>query len=173
MVAVRPIRERVVRHLWVAAVCCAVISLLGCSEGLKRPPGYLRIGHVSGLVGKARNLEEFDLIVRRDEGGLSAMSTQCTYDLSPLLLRRVDGKLVLVSQYSSSTYDIDGRVLSGPARVDLPYYELRFEAELYGGPRNTIYVQLGREVGPSWRLPVTAEMEQAAQTPPTPRPNPR
>jgi hypothetical protein len=92
------------------------------------------------------------------------MSTQGTYDLSQLELRRVDGKLVLVSAYSTSTYDLDGRVLTGPATVNLPFYELQFEPKVVGEPRNTLFARVGREVAPSWRLPVTAEMT-ASQAP--------
>lgn len=154
-----------------AALAAAVVGALGCAEGRKRPPGYLRLGHVSKLLGRATELKDFDLILRRDEGGLSAMSTDCTHDLSSLVLRKVEGKLILVSTLSASTYDVDGKVLSGPAKVDLPYYELRFDAGVYGGARDTLYVYVGREVSPSWRLPVTDEMLRLAEgqsTAPTP-----
>jgi len=151
----------IVRLALLAAVLCLT---LGCAEGRKRPPGYLRLGHVSKLLGRATELGDFDLILRRDEGGLSAMSTDCTYDLSSLVLRKVDGKLILVSTLSSSTYDLDGKVLSGPAKVNLPYYELRFDAGVYGSPRDTLYAYVGREVSPEWRLPVTEEMLRVSES---------
>jgi nitrite reductase/ring-hydroxylating ferredoxin subunit len=141
-----------------------ITVLSGCTEGRKRPPGYLRLGPIAEFLDEPRNLEDFDMIVRRDTGGLYGMSTQCTYDLSQLELRRVDGKLVLVSAYSTSTYDLDGRVLTGPATVNLPFYELQFEPKVVGEPRTTLFARVGREVAPSWRLPVTAEMT-ASQAP--------
>jgi len=127
----------------------------------------MRLGPIGEFLDQPRNLEDFDMIVRRDEGGLYGMSTQCTYDLSQLELRRVDGKLILVSAYSASTYDIEGRVLTGPATVNLPYYELQFEPNVFGDPRNTLFARIGREVSPSWRLAVTAEM-LAQRIPPSP-----
>jgi nitrite reductase/ring-hydroxylating ferredoxin subunit len=154
-------------RIGLVAAAAFLFFTLGCADGRKRPPGYLRLGHVSGLLGRAQELKKFDLILRRDDGGLSAMSTQCTYDLSRLVLRKTDRGLILVSTLSSSTYDLDGKVLSGPAKVNLPYYELRFDAGVYGSPRDTLYVYVGREVSSDWRLPVTPEMERAAQTPET------
>lgn len=154
----------IVRVVLVAVVAFAVA---GCADGRKRPPGYLRLGHVSKLLDRATDLKDFDLILRRDDGGLSVMSTSCTYDLSRLVLRKVDGKLILVSTLSPSTYDLDGQVLSGPAKANLPYYELRFDAGVYGGPRDTLYVYVGREVSRDWRLPVTDEMLRAAEAPPS------
>lgn len=150
-----------------ALVVVVALAVAGCADGRKRPPGYLRLGHISKLLGRATDLKDFDLILRRDEGGLSVMSTDCTYDLSRLVLRKVDGKLILVSTLSSSTYDLDGKVLSGPAKVNLPYYELRFDAGVYDGPRDTLYVYVGREVSPDWRLPVTDEMLRVGEPPPS------
>ena len=159
-----------VRATAVVGLALLLIAFLfsGCADGRRRPPGYFRIGHISGLLGRAQELKDFDLIIRRDEQGLSAMSTQCTYDLSRLALRKTEQGLVLYSPFSQTTYDLEGRVLSGPAKVNLPYYEIQFNAGVYGGPGDTLYVYVGREVSPSWRLPVTAEMLRAAENPPPP-----
>ncbi len=80
------------------------------------------------------------------------MSTYCTYDLAHLELRTTGRDSIWVSPWSASTYDKGGRVLTPPSKADLPYYELELSSGEYGGPRDTLYVKIGSEKAPEWRL---------------------
>jgi hypothetical protein len=140
---------------------CVVFSpfisliLSGCEQkGLERPYGYIKLGKIDQFIGRRTFLTRDRLLIRRDEQGLSVMSTLCTYDLSPLTPQTTAHGIRFVSQYSTSTYDISGVVLRGPAQVTLPYYELRLASEDETGVRDTLYVYVGKHVSPSWRLPM-------------------
>lgn len=80
------------------------------------------------------------------------MSTMCTYDLTYLKRKQVDGQTLYVSEYTDSKYDLQGNVVSGPAIAALPYYQLKLDAGEYGGPKDTLYVYIGKTVPPEWRL---------------------
>jgi Rieske Fe-S protein len=99
-------------------------------------------------------LEKAGLLLRRDELGWYAMSTLCTHDLSVLRRRNGPNGPMLASVYTSSTYDLNGKVLSGPAIKDLPYYELYVEQGVAEGARDTLYARIGSEKPREWRLPV-------------------
>lgn len=121
---------------------------------MKRPAGYLNLGPLSELSSAETFLPDKRFVVRRDETGLSAMSTDCTYDLSPLVRRREGDRYVFLSTFTTSKYADDGKVLQGPAVADLPYYEVRVESAEIGGPRNTVYVNLSKERPKEWRFPL-------------------
>lgn len=112
----------------------------------------MRLGEVSGFLVNEKYLPDLRVLVRKDARGLYAMSTECTHDLSALRLVERDGRRVFVSDYSTSTYDWNGKVLSGPAKGDLPYYYLRVDSGVYGGPKDTLYVDVGDERPATWRL---------------------
>jgi nitrite reductase/ring-hydroxylating ferredoxin subunit len=124
------------------------------AKSLNRPPGYFNLGKVSELLSPETNIEKDKLLLRRDERGFYVMSTMCTYDLTYLERKNVDGKDLLVSTYTDSKYDLRGKVISGPSTVNLPYYELKLDAGVYGGPKDTLYAYVGKEVSPDWRLEV-------------------
>ena len=94
-------------------------------------------------------LPNYGIMIRYDAGGFSAMSTYCTHDISPLK-RTNDG---WNSSYSTSQYSPDGQVKQGPAKGALPYYELRIDQGVAGGPVDTIYIEVGRERPATWRYP--------------------
>ena len=94
------------------------------------------------------------MVVRHDEHGFSAMSTDCTHDLSPLTRKVTPGGEVWVSSYTASSYDSKGHVLSGPAKANLPYFKLKLDSGTYGGPLNTLYAEVGEERSEEWRLEV-------------------
>ncbi len=100
------------------------------------------------------SLNENKLILRRDTKGFYIMSTMCTYDLTYLERKLVNGRELLVSTYTDSKYDLNGKVVSGPSVRDLPYYELKIAAGIYGGARDSLFAYVGREVSPDWRLEI-------------------
>jgi len=139
----------------------------GCNTGGKhRPFGYLRLGKVDSFSESEKLLLKEAILLRHDEKGFFAMSTLCTFDLTPLLL--VSGESPLFkssvpssspvsffrSRVTTSTYNLNGEVTHGPATVNLPYFELELASGGIGEPPNTIYAKIGREVNPSWRLAV-------------------
>lgn len=131
-----------------------VIYLLPACETKTRtrPIGWFKLGKVEELLAEQHLFKEYSLLLRRDERGFSVMSTMCTHDLSPLTLQPAGEEMIFVSQYSESKYDAFGHVLSGPAISDLPFYELKIDTGAYDGPRDTLYAQVGVEVGRAWRL---------------------
>ena len=80
------------------------------------------------------------------------MSTECTYDLTPLKRIKAGESFIFKSEYSSSTYSSDGEVLSGPSESNLPFYRLVLDASKIGGKLDTLYAVIGDEVSSSWRL---------------------
>lgn len=143
-------------RLW--ALIFVSLLLVSCrSSVLRRPYGDLRLGKVADLLAPDTFIEDDRLLVRHDAGGFSVMSTMCTYDLSPLTVKTTPQGKIWASAYSTSTYSYEGKVLTGPAKGDLPYYELRFDAMLYGGPVDTLYASVGTEKPPEWRLSIPVQ----------------
>lgn len=133
--------------------------LFACEPSVRdRPFGDIRLGMAKELLAPSSFLDKAVVLLRRDERGWYAMSTMCTKDASILVRRDGPGGVVLASQYTSSTYDLEGKVLSGPAVKNLPYYELTLDQGTYGGPRDTLYVHIGVEKDAGWRLPVPSEL---------------
>jgi hypothetical protein len=147
-------RERVAFRilLLLAVLTCGVSACR--SKVLERPPGYLRIGKLEELLAPETFLPEMRFLVRRDAKGLSAMSTLCTFDLSPLQRKWDHDRFVWVTRYNPSRYSYDGKVIRGPAEADLPYYEVRIEPSVPGGPPDTVYVRVGAKRTPEWRTPL-------------------
>lgn len=133
----------------------ALLVLCACDGGLKkRPYGYIRIGKAAELLNEETELSKYGLLLRRDAVGWSVMSTFCTFDLSHLKRKEVAGKLVYASDYSESTYDLYGKVISGPAKADLPYYNLVLGTGDYDGGSVMLFVEVGEEKPAEWRLEV-------------------
>lgn len=140
------------------AIALFVIGLVNCSEGRKRPPGYLKIGNICEL-GASPQIEFLEgngprIILHQDNDGYSAMSTQCTFDLSDLSLVGQGPSARLRSRFNESEYTIKGLPTHGPTVTPLPYYRLELASAVYGGPPNTLYVRIGSEVPEGWRLRV-------------------
>jgi hypothetical protein len=134
----------------------ALVALTSCDRSLKRPPGYIKLGKVEELTRPESNLSDLRLYLRLDDRGFSVMSTECTYDLTPLQLKTdpASGKEVWVSDTTASRYDKSGKVIAGPSTVDLPFYELVASSGVYDGPIDTLYARVGYEKPAEWRLPV-------------------
>ena len=145
-----------VKTFWkLGAILALVFGVLACHEGPRtRPYGYIKIGKIADLRQPETRFLDLRLIVRYDQKGFSAMSTECTYDLAPLKAKEKDGREILYSDFSDSTYDLSGKVLTGPSKYDLPYYRLEFGQESYQGTYDTLYVAVGDEKSPDWRLAI-------------------
>jgi len=136
------------------SIILLTIFLNSCFDQVrKRPVGWMRLGPVKDFLADETYLSEKRLMIRRDQGGFSAMSTMCTYDLSALRRVVTGDTYIWVSSFSDSKFSATGEVLEGPARAPLPYYYLRIDALVHGGPIDTLYVQIGIERDKSWRLP--------------------
>jgi hypothetical protein len=132
------------------------LSLFGCQAGeMRRPPGYFRLGLVDSLARSSEtHFSDYKILLRRDSKGFFAMSTACTYDLTPLMRVGQSGAERWRSSYSESEYSNDGEVLHGPAKAALPYYVLRIAPGEYGGKADTLYVEVGVTRAKEWRLPL-------------------
>src|SRR5690606_2157788 len=92
------------------AVVTLAISLAACKDTVRRRPyGYLKLGPVEKFLAPETFLASHRLLIRVDDRGLYVMSTECTYDLSPLDLVPAEGAAQqrhLASRYTTSTYDM-------------------------------------------------------------------
>ena len=132
---------------------CLSFLLFSCHFTEKRPYGYFRLGKVNSLLAPETEFKDAGFLLKRDAKGFYLMSTFCTYDLTPLERKKLPtGEEIYSSHYTTSTYDLNGKVLAGPAKYNLPYFELEFAAWSYGGPVETLYVKISSEVSPEWRL---------------------
>jgi hypothetical protein len=140
-----------------------LFGMVGCGDQIKRRPyGFLKVGPVKDFLQPETYRADLRMLFRRDDRGLSVMSTLCTYDLSPLVLvRRPDGSDIFVSQYSESRYTKTGAVIQGPAKGNLPFYKMRLAEEVIGGAVDTLYIEIGAETSSEWRLPI--EVKATAQ----------
>lgn len=166
-----PIRHRFSSMLLRVCALALAFLLVSCKPEVRdRPYGELRLGRIQELLGSQIFLDKAGLLLRRDEQGWYAMSTLCTHDLSVLRRRNGPNGLFLASVFSTSTYDLNGRVLSGPAIKDLPYYELYVEQGVADGPRDTLYARIGNEKPRDWRLPIPLPLgnSETAATVPVP-----
>lgn len=142
---------------WLTLILAGLLSaVISCEPTVRnRPYGYLRLGALADLSAPETVVPEAGVVVRRDSRGFFAMSTLCTHDLTQLVLDEgADGQRKWRSRSSTSSYSFDGDVLSGPAVQRLPYFELQLQSGTYGGPKDTLYVIVGSEKPPSWRLSI-------------------
>jgi len=144
-----------IRCVTLALLLLSLVHVLGCkSKGRTRPVGFMRLGSVLELAQSEETfLSQERILLRYDSRGFSAMSTSCTYDLSPLTRVSEQGGRRWRSSYSGSGYDDKGHVIEGPSKVNLPFYELKIDQGRYGGPADTLYVEIGSEKPEDWRLP--------------------
>lgn|GEM_PF-1389103 len=145
---------REIKFIKVLLLSSAVIALVSCFDQVReRPVGWMRLGPVKDMLADETYLSTERLMIRRDSVGFSAMSTMCTYDLSALRRINTGNTYIWSSTHTTSKYSATGKVLEGPATAPLPYYYLRLDSKLHGGPIDTLYVQIGIERDPEWRLP--------------------
>lgn len=150
---------------WLVAIVVGVVFLTSCEPSvLHRPYGDMKVGLLADLQAPETYLPQLGLLVRHDSGGLSAMSTFCTRDLSHLTRKKSGDSYVWVSQFSASQYTPEGKVIVGPAIKDLPYFSLFIDPDfvqekdgklIRGSPAVFVRMGKGREVGPTWRLKIS------------------
>ncbi len=140
-----------------SATLLSLVWLCACEPAVRdRPYGEIRLGKFTELMDSEMQIPRAEILLRRDERGWYAMSLLCTKDLSILKRKTGPNGDYWASQYTDSTYSLDGKVLTGPAIKNLPYYELYIDQGLPDKPRDTLYVRIGNETTPDWRLPVPA-----------------
>lgn len=150
-------RQHAVRTLALFLAIGVVVSgLVGCGDRpMRRPVVTLGLGDFSQFTAPFTYRPDTQIMVFRDENGLSFMSTNCTYDLALLkFAKTASGEMEFSSPHSASRYSLTGEVLAGPAKFRLPFYRARYAEEKLGGPKTSIYVEIPTEVDGSWRLPV-------------------
>jgi hypothetical protein len=134
---------------------CAFLALCSCRQSVqRRPAGDFRLGKVIDLLAPETEMQKLKLLLRRDEKGFYVMSTMCTYDSTYLVRKKEGDREIYLSTYTDSKYELDGKVISGPAIADLPYYKLKYAAGSYESPIDTLFAEVGREVPRDWRLAV-------------------
>lgn len=155
------------RRLFLSVIALCLLFVASCEQqGQQRPFGVRRLRKVEELARAPESFfEEDGFIVRYDEGGFSVMSTMSTDDLTLLKMRKTDNNTILVSSdpLNTSTYDMQGNVLTGPAKKPLPYYELELSYPSYCEPgkdcrRDTLFAKVGNEVSRDWRFKVPKEL---------------
>jgi hypothetical protein len=133
-----------------------LLSFTSCgSRHLHRPSQVMRVGPISRFLDSPETyLPDLRILVRVDDRGLSVMSTECTVDLSPLELVKEGENRFLQSRFSAARYSLAGEVLSAPAIAPLPYFKARIAEGVWGGPKDTLFVEIGslNEVNSEWRL---------------------
>jgi Rieske Fe-S protein len=130
----------------------SALLLLGCEQ--KRPPGFLYLGKITEIAEKSGFLEDKQIYIHRDNNGVVAMSTLCSYDLSKLKLVQQGKYKILATEFNESQYDLWGRVLRGPTTKDLPFYSVRIDSGEYGSAKDSLYAEIGKEVPREWRLAI-------------------
>ena len=141
------------KHFRIILLTVLLIAFLGGCDGPKRRPiGYIALGKIDQFQEAEYYLPNFRILLRRDSRGLYAMSTQCALDLEALV-REGRGDRYIFKAPNGSVYDQTGVVLNGPSKYNLPYYKLVLNSGEYGSRiLDTLYVQVGVEVSPDWRL---------------------
>jgi cytochrome b6-f complex iron-sulfur subunit len=130
------------------AVSACTLTAVAGSFRLARPdfvegtPPRFALGLPSDFkIGTLTWLRASQLFVLRDERGVGAFSARCTH-LGCVVRRTAEG---FFCPCHGASYDPSGRVVSGPARRDLPWYHLWRE------PDGRIWVDTSREAPPGTR----------------------
>lgn len=151
-------RRKALRSFFCLILCGVSFNAQACKPKVrKRPLGFLRLGNIENFLQAETILAREWLIIRRDQSGLSAMSSLCTRDLQALEQIVQDQNTAYHCNLCQSRYNFDGQILNGPTIAALPYYSLHVDAEQIQGPKDTLYVRIGVEVASSWRLRVIEE----------------
>lgn len=144
---------RCIPALRLLALLLITTTICGCDSSRKRPVGYFHLGEAAQLAAEKEHLfEDLRILVRYDEEGFSAMSTECPYDGVVLARVREGNASIWRSPTSGSVYDGKGKVVKGPSTHNLPFYELRLDRDSYEGRVPTLYVHVGVEREEGWRL---------------------
>lgn len=143
-----PSRRIFIRKLsaWAAASAGILASLSLLRQFLPRQGGSrkrYRIGRKNNFpINTFTYLSEHQIFVYRDHQGIRAVSAVCTH-LGCIIEKNAGG---FQCPCHGSCYNGEGRVLSGAATKDLPWYSLHKD------PDGRIVVDQGRLAGPGEKL---------------------
>jgi hypothetical protein len=157
------------QNRWHVIYLFLVLALLmGCTGGVERPFGVLRIGVLKSIpLGKIRYFEEYSLLVQRDSGGIRAMSTLSPASFIPLDKTIIDDHVLFRDSSNGALFDESGRLQSlklanqskeagafvGGIQRTLTHYRVIFDR---GAGELEILVVVGDARPPDWRLKVPA-----------------
>jgi len=125
------------------------VSVLGCEKKYLRPAGDHNLGLVQDLLYARQLIRERQMLVTRDAKGWAAMSTQCSYEGCELSYQ--DQRFLCLC--CGSSFDHNGNVQLGPAKSNLPYFQVRYV-------EGKLYADSGKLVSPEARF-TTPELEKA------------
>lgn len=124
------------------AVCC---TLLGCdSGGTGQTERTIELGLVDSFSIGNTELQLDNLMVHRDELGLGVMSLSCTHQ--GCRVSYDENKIVCPCH--GAIFSKDGVVVSGPPKVNLPWFHLTLTID------RILVAHLNREVSREWRLKI-------------------
>lgn len=125
------------------------VYLAGCEKRYVRPAGDHNLGAPQDLLYSKQIVRDRQMLVMRDDRGWAAMSIQCAYEGCELSYQ--DQRFLCLC--CNSVYDHNGKVLKGPSKYDLPYFQIRFV-------EGNLYANSGKIVSPEERF-TTPELEEA------------
>ncbi len=120
------------------------LALSGCNTGL--PSGPVDVGTLQDFAVGSWTLDRSGaLIIGRDAAGLFAYSAICTH--AGCVVEAPDASGRSICQCHGSLFDGNGGVVRGPARSDLPHFQVSISGE-------TVMVDPGQRVSASERTAV-------------------
>lgn len=128
-------KTRLLSFVLLVSLCAALLILPACKKSFVREEEFVDLGKIEELLQPLQHLPHSSALVTLDEGGWAAMSTRCTYEGCGLSLHEGN----LLCSCCRSVFDLNGKVLKGPATADLPWNEITFEhGHLYAHPKKVV-----------------------------------
>jgi nitrite reductase/ring-hydroxylating ferredoxin subunit len=144
-------RRKFIRQISSSLIVLSLPLLTSCKDGYTRPASEFNLGLVQDLLYNQQLVREKDILVYRDDGGWSALSTQCSHEGCALSYQEER----FLCTCCGSAFDHAGKVIKGPARNPLPYFEVRYAD-------GNLYADSSRIVKADYRF-TTPELEEAIQ----------
>jgi Rieske Fe-S protein len=134
------------RELITKAACVGICWLSACEQnsGIKPRVGKIELMHISKVPLGLSILSVERLVLLRDEKGIGVFSLVCTHQTC--LLEKEDSDGGFQCPCHGSRFDSFGKVLNGPAIIDLPWYALEINKN------GIIEVDFSRVVSRDFRL---------------------
>ena len=130
---IEPLSTRLSRRRFLAGAAFLLLlsAGVGCKKQFRRPHGELDLGEVKELLDPKMHIPEKAMLLFRDDRGWSVLSTRCTEEGCDLTYQDE----TLFCPCCRSYYDHRGRVISGRAPANLPWYQIRYsDGRLYADP---------------------------------------
>lgn len=138
---------------FIMLICCAlmfVAPLSGCKKKeYSRKAELVELGEIRNFLESRQFIAHDSLMILRDARGWSALNTRCTKegcDLTPQ-------ENSLFCSCCGSSFDFSGRILRGPAKKPLPFYEIFFKDR-------SLFAEVGKQVQPDFHF-TTEAIERA------------